>query len=174
EMVEVLGTAYMQHHAKAARKGIVVTEDDGSQRTRKVDGACIFLNRTGWSRGAGCALHQFAMDRDEHFIAYKPEVCWLVPLRREVQTDWADDGEERVTTTITSYDRGAWGDGGSEFAWWCTTDDDRAYQGSEPVYRSMRRELIEMSSAAVYAQLARYLDERVARPRRTLPLMPPR
>ena len=109
EMVEVLGPEYLQHHDVAVRKGVVVAEEDGAERTRRVDGTCIFLNRTGWHRGAGCALHQYAMDRDEHFIAWKPEVCWLVPLRREIVTDVADDGEERVTTTITSYDRGAWG-----------------------------------------------------------------
>jgi hypothetical protein len=110
-------------------------------------------------------------------MSYKPEVCWLVPLRREIVTDVADDGEERVTTTITSYDRGAWGEGGADFDWWCTTDDDRAYGGHEPVYRSMRRELTEMSSPAVYAELARYLDAYVSgrgARRRPLPLMPPR
>jgi hypothetical protein len=173
EMVDVMGPEYMQHHALAARQG-VVEEEDGSERTRMVDGACIFLNRAGWSRGAGCALHQYALARGEHFVGYKPEVCWLVPLRREVQTDWADDGYERVTTTITSYDRGAWGDGGADFDWWCTTDDDRAYQGSTPVYASMKRELIEMSSPKVYAELARYLEARRPRGRRPLPLMPPR
>lgn len=178
-MVEALGPEYMQHHARAVRSGVVATERDGSQRTRKVGGACIFLNRAGWHRGAGCALHQLALDEGEHFVAFKPEVCWLVPLRREVATDWADDGEERVTTTITSYDRGAWGDGGADFDWWCTTDDDRAYRGTEPVYRSMQRELIEMSSAAVYVELASYLDGRAAEGRRRggprmLPLIPPR
>lgn len=176
EMVEVLGPEYMQHHAVAAKKGIVVTDDDGGERTRKVDGACIFLNRTGWSRGAGCALHHYAVDRGEHFVNYKPEVCWLVPLRREIETDIADDGEERVTTTITSYDRGAWGEGGSDFDWWCTTDDDSAYQGNEPVWKSMRRELEEMTSPKVYAELAAYMRGRAGRGRgrRFLPLMPPR
>ena len=173
EMVDVLGPEYLQHHAKAVRKGVVVAEEDGSERTRTVDGACIFLNRAGWHRGAGCALHQYAEDRGAHHVDYKPEVCWLVPLRREVETDVDDDGEERVTTTITSYDRGAWGEGGSDFDWWCTTDDDRAYQGSTPVYESMRAELTEMTSPAVYAELVRYLESRPVR-RRLLPLMPPR
>lgn len=176
EMVEVLGPAYLQHHATASRKGVVAVEPDGAERTRMVDGACIFLNRAGWRRGAGCALHQYAVDRGEHHMSYKPEVCWLVPLRREIATDVADDGEERVTTTITSYDRGAWGEGGADFDWWCTTDDDLAYGGSDMVYRSMRRELVEMSSPAVYAELARYLDRRVGADRRgrPLPLLPPR
>ena len=177
EMVDVLGPEYMQHHGKAVRKGVVVTEEDGAQRTRMTEGACIFLNRAGWSRGAGCALHQYAVDRGEHHMSYKPEVCWLVPLRREIVTDVADDGEERVTTTITSYDRGAWGEGGADFDWWCTTDDDLAYGAAQPVYQSMRRELTEMSSPGVYAELADYLDAYVrggrTTRRRPLPLMPP-
>ncbi|WP_341252815.1 hypothetical protein [Euzebya pacifica] len=172
EMVDVLGPEYMQHYDRAVKKGIVATESDGAERTRKVDGACIFLNRTGWHRGAGCALHHYAMDRDAHFVDYKPEVCWLVPLRREIVTDVADDGEERVTTTITSYDRGAWGEGGSDFDWWCTTDDDRAYGGSTPVYESMKRELTVMTSPKVYAELKAYLDDRRPKGRRPLPLLP--
>jgi hypothetical protein len=175
-MVEVLGPGHLQRYGLAARRGVVATEHDGAQRTRVVDGACIFLNRRGWHRGAGCALHQYAVDRGEHHMAYKPEVCWLVPLRREVAHDVADDGEPRVTTTITSYDRGAWGPGGADFDWWCTTDDDRAYRGDGAVYRSMREELTRMSTPAVYAELAAYLDGLVGLPRRTrrrpLPLMP--
>jgi hypothetical protein len=173
EMVEVLGAEYLQNHKMMVRNGVVATEPDGAQRTRMTGGACVFLNRTGWKRGPGCALHQYAVDRGEHFVNYKPEVCWLVPLRREIVTDVADDGEERITTTITSYDRGAWGEGGSDFDWWCTTDDDLAYQGDRPVYLSMKRELIEMTSPAVYAELEGYLRKRTGR-RRPLPLMPPR
>jgi hypothetical protein len=177
EMVDVLGPEYLQRHRSAARKGVLETDEDGAQRTRMVDGACIFLNRADWHRGAGCALHQYAVDRGEHHMTYKPEVCWLVPLRREIVVDTADDGEERVTTTITSYDRGAWGPGGADFDWWCTTDDDLAYGGEAMVYRSMRQELTAMSSPAVYAELARYLDSRLGLAkggRRPLPLMPPR
>ena len=97
------------------------------------------------------------------------------PVPVVVRLVWADDGEERVTTTITSYDRGAWGDGGADFDWWCTTDDDSAYQGSTPVFRWMKRELIEMPSPGGYAELAGYLDRRQgSRGRRSLPLMPPR
>ncbi|MEO2109150.1 MAG: hypothetical protein ABGZ36_26390 [Actinomycetota bacterium] len=95
-----------------------------------------------------------------------------MPLRREIVTDVADDGEERVTTTITSYDRGAWGEGGSDFDWWCTTDDDRAYGGSTPVYASMKRELTVMTSPKVYAELKAYLDDRRPKGRRPLPLLP--
>jgi hypothetical protein len=167
-MVDVLGPEYMQLHAKARKGGVSRRTDEGDVRTRIVDGACIFQNRAGWKRGPGCSLHQYAVERGEHHMTYKPEVCWLVPLRREISEGYADDGEHMVVTTISSYDRGSWGPGGADFGWWCT-DSPEAYVGSEPVYRSMRSELVAMSSEGVYAELAGYLDGRLAAARRPLP-----
>ncbi|MDQ3028966.1 MAG: hypothetical protein M3R09_02820, partial [Actinomycetota bacterium] len=80
----------------------------------------------------------------------------------------ADDGGPLVTTTITSYDRGAWGPGGSDFGWWCT-DSPLAHVGVDPVYVSMAAELRAMTSDAVYDELATYLDERRAHARKPLP-----
>ena len=170
-MVDVLGPEHMQFHAQARRKGVTATTPAGEQRTRVVQGGCIFLNRADWHAGPGCALHQYAVTRGEHFMTYKPEVCWVVPLRRIIREDVADDGHEKSVTTITSYDRGAWGSGGADFAWWCVTDSDGpdAYVGDEPVYRSMERELRTMSSDAVYQELAAYLDARRREARRPLP-----
>lgn len=173
-MVEVLGPEWMQQHRRAVTRGVTATEPDGSRRTRLVNGACIFLNRADWHRGPGCALHQYAVARGEHHMTYKPEVCWIVPLRREITEEVADDGEDMVTTWITSYDRGAWGPGGADFAWWCTTDDDAAYRAPRPVYETMAAELTAMSSPAVYAELRTYLDARRSRRRRPLPLLPRR
>lgn len=167
-MVDVLGPEYMQYHRFATRKGVTAQSAEGEHQTRVKDGGCIFLNREDFHRGAGCSLHQYAVDRGEHFMTYKPEVCWLVPLRREVAEGTADDGEPMVTTTITSYDRGAWGPGGSEFGWWCTDSPD-AYVGEKPVYQSMEAELTAMSSPAVYGELAAYLDDRRAKARKPLP-----
>lgn len=169
-LVDVLGPEHMQHYADARRTGVTAQVAGGERRTRIKDGACIFLNRGDWHAGPGCALHQYAQTRGEHHMTYKPEVCWLVPLRREVTEDTADDGEQRWTTTITSYDRGAWGPGGADLGWWCT-ESSQAYVGSQPVYRSMEAELRAMTSDAVYEELAAYLDERRARPRRPLPLL---
>lgn len=167
-MVEVLGPEHLQHHREAVRAGVTARTAEGDLRTRVRDGACIFLNRGDWKRGPGCALHQYAVDRGEHHMTYKPEVCWIVPLRREIAEGHADDGEPMVVTTITSFDRGSWGPGGADFGWWCT-DSPEAYVGEEPLYRSMREELTAMSSPAVYAELAGYLDERLASARRPLP-----
>ena len=168
-MVEELGPEGMQHHDVAVREGVSVdVPGEDAVATRLVDGACVFLNRVGFPTGAGCALHHHAVAHGQHHMTFKPEVCWIVPLRREVERDVADDGGERWTTTISSYDRGAWGPGGADFGWWCT-ESAEAYVGSQPVYRSMEHELRAMTSDAVYDELAAYLDERRARARRPLP-----
>ncbi|MPZ73054.1 MAG: hypothetical protein GEU74_07450 [Nitriliruptorales bacterium] len=167
-MVDVLGPAYMQNHADAKRRGVTARMPDGEYRTRVRDGACIFLNRQEWPTGAGCAMHHYAVARGEHHMTYKPEVCWIVPLRREVEEGVADDGEPCWTTTITSYDRGAWGPGGSNFPWWCT-ESPMAHVGVDPVYVSMEQELRAMSSDRVYEELAAYLSDRRAHARKPLP-----
>ncbi len=167
-MVEQLGPSEMQFYAEARRGGVTARLPGDEYRTRVKDGACIFLNRAGWHAGPGCALHQHAVARGRHHMTAKPEVCWIVPLRREVSEGVGDDGEPLWTTTITSYDRGAWGPGGAGFAWWCT-DAPEAYGGGRPVYRSMAAELRALSSDAVYAELAGYLDQRRGRARPPLP-----
>jgi hypothetical protein len=166
--VELLGPRWMQRHAEARRRGVSAMVG-AERRTRISDGACIFLNRADFPTGAGCALHHYAVARGEHHMTYKPEVCWIVPLRREVSEGYADDGEQMWTTTITSFDRGAWGPGGADFGWWCT-DAPEAYVGTQPLYRTMAAELRAMAGDAVYDELAAYLDARAAQRRRPLPL----
>lgn len=166
-----LPSALWQHHAEGRRDGVteVVPGEAALGRTRVRDGACVFLNRAGFAGGTGCALHLYALARDEHPMTHKPEVCWMVPLRREVARDVADDGRERWTTTITSYDRGAWGPAGADFGWWCT-DSAEAFVGDAPVYETMRAELEALSTPAVYAELAAYLQGRRDSARTRLPL----
>lgn len=167
-MVEQMGPSFMQNYGDAVRRGVTARMPDGELRTRVRNGACIFLNRSNWPTGAGCSLHHYAVARGEHYMTYKPEVCWIVPLRREVEEEVADDGEDCYVTTITSYDRGAWGPGGADFDWWCT-ESPMAHVGENPVYISMAAELRTMTSDAVYAELAAYLDDRRAHARKPLP-----
>ncbi|MGH9058049.1 MAG: hypothetical protein ACRDZY_00810 [Acidimicrobiales bacterium] len=144
-----------QHAGVARRGGIVRTQRDGTRITRLVDGACIFLNRTGFPTGPGCALHQVALRRDQLPLELKPDVCWQLPLRREDEV--ADDGH--VTSTVTQWDRKHWGDGGEEFHWWCT-EAPEAFTGDRAVYRSMGGELIALVGPEVYGLLVDYLDDR--------------
>lgn len=77
--------------------GDTVIEDEelpggGSVRTQVVDGACVFLNRTG----RGCSLHSFCNDMGLDYHDYKSIVDCLFPLVVSDQTlapaDEVDDG----------------------------------------------------------------------------------
>jgi hypothetical protein len=141
--------------AGQGRRGVTRTQRDGSKMTRMVDGACIFLNRPGFPAGAGCALHQAALQRGQLPLELKPDVCWQLPLRREDTV--ADDGH--VTSTIGQWDRRHWGAGGEEFHWWCT-EAPEAFVGSRPVWRELAPELIALVGPVAYELLAGYLKRR--------------
>ena len=146
-----------QHRAKGRRGGSVVTDEAGARVTRLVDGACIFLNRPGFARGPGCALHVGALDAGERPLDWKPDVCWQLPLRREDVVEG-----ERVTSTVRQWDRKDWGEGGAEFHWWCT-ESPEAFRGEVPVYVGLRDELVELTSEAAYGLVVSHCDARLAR-----------
>lgn len=125
--------------------------------TRLVEEACIFLNRPGFPGGPGCALHRAALERGEAPMDLKPDVCWQLPLRRE-DTSNADGS---VTSTVGQWDRAHWGQGGQEFAWWCT-EAPEAFRGKAAVWRHMQDELSAMVGPAVFALVAAYLQAREA------------
>lgn len=159
---EELDPSSMQFHATAVRQGALVEDEEGETKTRLVRDGCIFLNRADFDGPAGCALHHLAEERGEHHMTYKPVVCWQVPLHRTVEEHTANDGEPLEEHTIAAFERGHWGPGGAEFGWWCM-DDDTAFVGAEPVYRSMEHELREMVGDDVYEELAEFLDGVVKR-----------
>ncbi len=142
-----------QHHRKAKRKGFLEPDGDGGTKTRVVDDACIFLNRPGFPGGVGCALHIAAVAAGERPLDWKPNVCWQLPLRLTDHTD--DNGH--VTSTLREWKRRDWGDGGLEFHWWCTESRD-AFVGSEPVYRYLRDEIVEMVGPKVYEMMVGLLE----------------
>ena len=149
-----------QFRKRAKKKGIWVKVAKDDYRTRLVDGACIFLNRPGFATGPGCALHQLADRTGQHHSDLKPEVCWQLPIRNiEEYDEDADDGI--VYHRLTEFARHGWGDGGDEFAWWCT-EEPAAFVGREPVYRSLEPELRKVCGDALYEMIAEYLDDRLA------------
>ena len=119
--------------------------------------ACVFLNRPGFAAGPGCALHLHAQRTGEHFADLKPTVCWQLPLRAVER----DDEDGTTTTVLTEFGRDGWGEGGEEFAWWCT-EAPEAFVGKRPVYREMEPELRLMVGDELFEQVAEYLDARVA------------
>ena len=118
--------------------------------------ACVFLNRPGFEAGPGCALHLHAMNTGKHFSETKPTVCWQLPLRAVDR----DEEDESVTSVLTEFGRDGWGEGGEEFAWWCT-EAQEAFTGAEPVYKSMEPELRKMLGDAIYEEVAKYMDVRL-------------
>ncbi len=128
---------------------------NGESATRLVDGACIFLNRPGFSTGPGCALHFAAEARGVSFLDYKPEVCWQLPVRREDTVD--DNGH--VTSTVREWKRRDWGDGGAEFHWWCT-ESPEAFIGANAVYENLRDELVALTSQAAYDLVVAHIEQR--------------
>ena len=117
----------------------------------------MFLNRPGFEAGPGCALHLHAMNTGQHFAETKPTVCWQLPLRT-FDRDEEDDGS--VTSVLTEFGREGWGEGGEEFAWWCT-EAPEAFTAHEPVYRTMETELRLMLGDDVYDEIVKYCDARL-------------
>ena len=143
-------------YAKAGKDEDGVTE----WRTRLADDACIFLNRPGFAGGVGCALHIHAERTGQHHSDVKPEVCWQLPLRQIDEEQ--EDGS--VNSRLTEFARDGWGEGGDDFAWWCT-EAPEAFVGAEPVFRSSAAELRKILGKKLFAQVTEYLEERLqARP----------
>jgi hypothetical protein len=149
----------------AVGRGSWTEEDDADDgdgekalRTRVVDGACVFLNRPGFSGGTGCALHRMALRTGVHPLTTKPDVCWQLPVRRE--QEWIDrpDGSRVLQTTVGEFDRRGWGPGGADLHWWCT-GSPAAHVSPEPLVLTYRAELVELLGEPAYAELLR-LSER--------------
>jgi hypothetical protein len=136
--------------------GPIFKNDDGEWVTQTVDDACIFLNRPGFEHGAGCALHQAAVRRGERPLDWKPDVCWQVPIRFDEHTD--DNGH--TTFILREWKRRDWGEGGAEFAWWCT-DDPLAFNEDRPVWKTSRDEIVELVGEGPYQRLVDVIRERV-------------
>jgi len=167
-------TATQWQHRSAGRKGgWTETDEDGARKTRVVDGACVFHNRPGFAPGtfadgAGCALHLLALGEEIDPLRTKPDVCWQLPLRRSYRTVERPDGTSYLEITVAEYDRRGWGEGGHDLDWYCT-GNPAAHVGAEPVFRSLRAELVELLGKDAYDVLAAHCEQVVAA-RRLLPL----
>lgn len=64
----------------------------GNQRTRAVDGGCVFLDRGKWG-GRGCMLHRYALANGIDYHEVKPLMSSLFPLSFEA----SDDGSAGCT-----------------------------------------------------------------------------
>ena len=156
DAIDRLDAADWELHDLAEEVGGAVTKDeDGSWVTRTHDGACIMLNRPGFSGGAGCALHGAALRHGERPLDWKPYVCWQLPLRLDFHRD--DNGH--LTSFLREWKRRDWGEGGEEFHWWCT-EAPEAFTNDEPVYLALRDEIIELVGQEAYDALVDHVEAR--------------
>ena len=138
-----------QYRRRAIKKGGAFKKNaEGAWVTRRVDGACIFLNREQHPGGAGCALHSKALQLGQRPLDWKPDVCWQVPIRLDIHTD--DYGHD--TVFVRAWERRDWGEGGFDFHWWCS-EEPSAYSNNEPLFESAADELIELVGEAIYEKL---------------------
>src|SRR4051794_5100580 len=147
-------------YRKQGLKGGISEVEDGKRRTRRLNGACIFLNRPGFAAGQGCALHLHALNTGLHPLETKPDVCWQLPVRRTY--DWVKrpDDTKVLMTTIGEYDRRGWGPGGHDLHWWCT-GSPAAHVSPEPLVATYQAELTALLGAAAYAELRRLAEARL-------------
>ena len=125
--------------------GAITKNEDGDWVTAQIDDACCFLNRPDFEGGAGCALQRAAMAAGERPMDWKPDVCWQLPLRLTSEVD----GNGHTTNTLREWKRRDWGEGGSEFHWWCTESAD-AFVSTPRVFEHMAGEIIELVGAGRY------------------------
>lgn len=145
---------------KKGKLKISEVDEDKERKTRTVNGSCIFLNRKGEFPIFGCALHQLALNEGSHFLDVKPDVCWQLPIRRAFETRTVGERDYTITV-IGEYERLAWGDGGEDFDWYCTSNSE-AHVGKQPVYLSNGEELNALLGPKNYAILKEICDQRVA------------
>ncbi|MDR1999515.1 MAG: hypothetical protein LBQ06_06185 [Frankiaceae bacterium] len=160
-----LTAEHWQHRDVGRARGIAVRdsigEDTDRRRTRRVGGACVFLNRPGFAGGPGCALHLLALRTGAPLHQTKPEVCWQLPQRRVQEWRVRPDGTALLVSSLSEVDGGGWGEGGHDLRWWCTSSP-RAHIGAKPVYLSCRQELTELIGRPGYRVLARFAAARLA------------
>lgn len=126
--------------------------DDGDVTTAVVNDACVFLNDRSFEGGHGCALHIGALHADERPLDWKPAVCWQVPFRLEEY----EDGAGTRTVVVRGWRRSDWGDGGSDFGWFCT-DDLTPGNLETATWVNHLDELVELVGEWPVARLAEYL-----------------
>lgn len=145
-----------------------VEDDEPSFSTRRVDGGCVFLNDPDFAGGSGCSFHHAALEAGQNPLELKPDVCWQLPIRRAYRTVERPDGSTYLETTITEFDRRAWGSGGHDLDWYCS-GNPQAHTAPVPVFRGMEAELREMIGDDAYSLLAAACTEAIG-VRKLLPL----
>ena len=62
-----------------------------------------------------------------------------------------------MTATLREWKRRDWGAGGLDFHWWCT-EAPEAFTAHEPVYVTLRDEIVELVGEWAYDQLVAHVE----------------
>ena len=118
KLAKRLGDDEWQFKSVGLKKGVWANAGKDEWRTRLHQDACVFLNRPGFEAGPGLRA---APARAEHAASTSPRPsprcagsCRCAPFDRDEEDD------SSVTSVLTEFGRDGWGEGGEEFAWWCT------------------------------------------------------
>lgn len=155
--------------------GDVHSTADWSLKSRVVDGACIFANRSTGTVGStgkiGCAFLHAAerrgiasadddgMEDPRHDLAM-PLVCHQLPLRIE---EVKDANGELSSIVIKPWDADEWPGDASEYGgtWWCTDDPD-TYTANTAIVDRMSGTLIDALGQPAYDLLHDELHQRMS------------
>ena len=165
-----------QNYSKAHHKNRFEISEvglDKDRKTKKINNSCVFFNDSNFdSKFFGCALHHLADSEGTHYAETKPDICWQLPLRRSWENREVGDISIEVVV-IGEYTREAWGEGGGDFDWYCSSNSE-AHNAQQPVYISHREELIRMMTKNSYLVLRERCDQimqaKNSRKNRNLPL----
>ena len=140
-------------------KKLVITEIglDKDRKTKRINKTCIFFNES--KEFFGCALHHLAEREGIHYAETKPDICWQLPLRRSWETRETGDKKYDVVV-IGEYTREAWGEGGADLDWYCTSNTE-AHNAATPIYLSHKTELVKMMNPDAYEILKDHCDLRI-------------
>ena len=154
-----------QHYRRGFLNYTELDNVDGEEPTLRTatrpDGPCVFLNDKDFTGGGGCALHGKALRDGVHPMRYKPDVCWQLPVRRDQEWSKRADGTDVLISTLGEFDRRAWGEGGHDLHWWCTSSPE-AHVGSRRLFEEYEPELSELIGKLAYNRLAELCLARVA------------
>ena len=142
---------------KGKTLGISEVGLDRERKTKKVMKTCVFFNEREFSEEYfGCALHHLANREGVHYLETKPDICWQLPLRRSWETREVGDNKYSVVV-IGEYTREAWGAGGADLDWYCTSNTE-AHTATNPVYITNKTELIALMNEPAYEILKSKCD----------------
>jgi len=129
-------------------------------KTKNVSKAYIFFRESDLSKEfSACTLHHLAKIGNKHFVKTKPDICWQLPFRRSWRSRNIGDKEYGVIV-IGRYAREAWGEGGADTNWCCSSKGE-ARNGAEPVHASHKTELTKLTNKSAREQLVKLCQVRI-------------